>query len=156
MLREGHNGEILVKSPYLFSGYFKNPAATANAFEGEFFKTGDLAEIDQDGYRTIVGRSGDLIRSGGEWVSPAEVEAVLQGHPAVADAAVIGLPDSDWGQVVAAVVVPRTGEQVTLQMLRDFCASNLAPHKHPRRLRIVESLPRTPATGQIQRRLLEV
>ena len=155
ILRQGQDGEILVSSPYLFSGYFRNEEATARAFENGFFKTGDLAESDQDGYRTIVGRAGDLIRSGGEWVSPAEVESVLQGHPALADAAVIGMPDPDWGQVVTALVVPRSGELVTLETLRAFCAISLAPHKHPRRLKLVESLPRTPATGQIQRRLLE-
>ena len=107
------------------------------------------------GYPPSVGRAGDLIRSGGEWVSPAEVESVLQGHPALADAAVIGVPDPDWGQVVTAYVVPRPGETVTLETLRTHCAASLAPHKHPRRLKIMESLPRTPATGQIQRRLLE-
>jgi fatty-acyl-CoA synthase len=154
ILREGQYGEIMVKSPYLFSGYFRNDEATARAFEDDFFRTGDLAEIDGDGYRTIVGRAGDLIRSGGEWVSPAEVESVLQGHPALADAAVIGVPDPDWGQMVTAFVVPHAGETVTLEALRLFCATSLAPHKHPRRLMVVDSLPRTPATGQIQRRLL--
>jgi acyl-CoA synthetase (AMP-forming)/AMP-acid ligase II len=156
MLRDGPGGEIQVKSPYLFSGYFRNEEATARAFEEGFFKTGDLAEIDAEGYRTIVGRAGDLIRSGGEWVSPAEVESVLQGHPALADAAVIGVPDPDWGQVVTAFVVPHAGETVTLEALRSYCAQSLAPYKHPRRLKLVASLPRTPATGQIQRRLLEV
>ncbi|WP_174273922.1 class I adenylate-forming enzyme family protein [Sphingomonas bacterium] len=155
ILREGDDGEIMVKSPYLFSGYFRNEEATANAFTDGFFRTGDLAEVDDEGYRTIVGRAGDLIRSGGEWISPAEVESVLQGHPALADAAVIGVPDPDWGQVVTALVVPRAGETMTIEALRQYCAGSLAPHKHPRRLKVVESLPRTPATGQIQRRLLE-
>jgi fatty-acyl-CoA synthase len=150
-LKEGEGGEILVRSPYLFSGYFRNEEATQAAFEDGFFKTGDLAEIDDEGYYTIVGRAGDLIRSGGEWVSPAEVEAVLHGHPALSDAAVVGLPDPDWGQVVTAFVVPRDGESVTLESLREFCRGSLAPHKHPRRLEIVARLPRTPATGQVQR-----
>jgi acyl-CoA synthetase (AMP-forming)/AMP-acid ligase II len=154
MLREGEDGEILVQSPYLFSGYFRNEEATKAAFEDGFFKTGDLAEIDDEGYYTIVGRAGDLIRSGGEWVSPAEVESVLHGHPALADAAVIGIPDADWGQVVTAFVVPRDGETVTLEALREFCRASLAPHKHPRRLEIVESVPRTPTTGQVQRHKL--
>jgi acyl-CoA synthetase (AMP-forming)/AMP-acid ligase II len=154
ILREGEDGEILIKSPYLFSGYFRNEEATARAFEGGFFKTGDLAEIDEEGYYTIAGRAGDLIRSGGEWVSPAEVESVLHGHPALVDAAVIGIPDPDWGQVVTAFVVPRGGESVTLDILRDFCKASLAPHKHPRRIEVVESLPRTPATGQVQRHKL--
>ena len=154
-IEEGANGEMLVASPLLFSGYFRNEAATAEAFERGFFRTGDLATIDGDGYRSVVGRAGDLIRSGGEWVSPAEVESVLQAHPAVADAAVAGAPDGDWGAVVTAFVVVREGAQVTLDMLRAHCAGTLAPHKHPRRLKLVDALPRTAATGQIRRRLLE-
>ncbi|MDG2004890.1 MAG: class I adenylate-forming enzyme family protein [Novosphingobium sp.] len=153
-LREGEDGEILVSSPYLFSGYFRNEEATSRAFEDGFYKTGDLAEVDEEGYYTIAGRAGDLIRSGGEWVSPAEVESVLHGHPALSDAAVIGIPDPDWGQVVTAFVVPSDGIDVTLDDLRSFCKASLAPHKHPRRLEVVEKLPRTPATGQIQRHKL--
>jgi fatty-acyl-CoA synthase len=145
---------MLVASPTVFSGYFRNESATARAFERDFFCTGDLAQADEEGYLSIVGRVGDLIRTGGEWVSPAEVESVIQSHPAVADAAVIGVADSDWGQIVTAFVVARTGQQVTLDALRAHCAGTLAPHKHPRRLKLVESLPRTTATNQIQRRLL--
>ncbi len=154
-IEAGLNGEMLVASPTIFDGYFRNEAATAAAFERGFFRTGDLATIDGEGYRSIVGRAGDLIRSGGEWVSPAEVESVLQAHPAVADAAVIGAVDGDWGEVVTAFVVARGGAEVTLEMLRSHCAATLATHKHPRRLRLVDVLPRTPATGQIQRRLLD-
>jgi acyl-CoA synthetase (AMP-forming)/AMP-acid ligase II len=155
MIEEGENGEMLVSSPMVFSGYFRNDAATSRAFERGFFRTGDLAQIDEEGYRSVIGRAGDLIRSGGEWVSPAEVEAVLQSHPAIADAAVVGTADGDWGQIVTAYVVARAGEHVTLEMLRAHCVSKLAPSKHPRRLKLVDALPRTPATGQIQRRLLE-
>jgi len=154
-IEQGANGELLVAGPMVFSGYFRNEAATARAFERGFFRTGDLAEVDAEGYRSVIGRAGDLIRSGGEWVSPAEVESVLQSHPAVADAAVVGAVDGDWGQIVTAYVVARAGHQVTLEMLRAHCASTLAPHKHPRRLKLIDALPRTPATGQIQRRLLE-
>ena len=155
ILKQGEDGEILVRSPYLFSGYFRNEEATAAAFDEDgFFRTGDLAEIDEEGYYTIVGRAGDLIRSGGEWVSPQEVEALLQGHPALADAAVIGVAHPDWGQVVTAYVVPKPGETVTLEAIRAFCQASLAPHKHPRALEVVESIPRTPTTGQVQRRKL--
>jgi fatty-acyl-CoA synthase len=154
-IEDGENGEMLVSSPMVFSGYFRNEAATSRAFERGFFRTGDLAQIDDEGYRSVIGRAGDLIRSGGEWVSPAEVEAVLQSHPAIADAAVAGAVDGDWGEVVTAYVVARAGTHVTLEMLRTHCVSKLAPHKHPRRLKLVDALPRTPATGQIQRRLLE-
>jgi fatty-acyl-CoA synthase len=155
-IEEGANGEMLVSSPMVFTGYFRNEAATSRAFERGFFRTGDLAQIDEEGYCWVIGRAGDLIRSGGEWVSPAEVESVLQSHPAIADAAVMGAVDSDWGQIVTAYIVARAGQHVTLDMLRAHCASRLAPHKHPRRLKLVDALPRTPATGQIQRRLLEV
>jgi acyl-CoA synthetase (AMP-forming)/AMP-acid ligase II len=152
ILKTGEDGEILVKSPYLFSGYFRDEEATAAAFDEDgFFRTGDLAEIDDEGFYTIAGRAGDLIRSGGEWVSPQEVEAVLQGHPMLADAAVTGIAHPDWGQVVTAFVVPRDGEAVTLECLREFCKASLAPHKHPRRLEIVAAIPRTPTTGQVQR-----
>jgi fatty-acyl-CoA synthase len=154
-IEEGANGEMLVSSPTVFSSYFRNEAATSRAFERGSYRTGDLARVDDEGYRSVIGRAGDLIRSGGEWVSPAEVESVLQSHPAIADAAVAGAVDGDWGQIVTAYVVVRAGDRVTLDMLRAHCASRLAPHKHPRRLKLVESLPRTPATGQIQRRLLE-
>ncbi len=154
-IEEGANGEMLVAGPMVFSGYFRNEGATSRAFERGLFRTGDLAQVDAEGYRRVIGRAGDLIRSGGEWVSPAEVESVLQSHPAIADAAVVGAVDGDWGQIVTAYVVAREGHQVTLDMLRAHCALTLAPHKHPRRLKLMEALPRTPATGQIQRRLLE-
>jgi fatty-acyl-CoA synthase len=154
-IEEGANGEMLVTGPMVFSGYFRNEAATSKAFERGFYRTGDLAQADEEGYRWVIGRAGDLIRSGGEWVSPAEVESVLQSHPAIADAAVVGVVDGDWGQIVTACVVARAGQHVTLDMLRAHCALTLAPHKHPRRLKLMDALPRTPATGQIQRRLLE-
>jgi fatty-acyl-CoA synthase len=154
-IEQGANGEMLVAGPTVFSGYFRNEQATSRAFERGFFRTGDLAQVDEEGYRSVIGRAGDLIRSGGEWVSPAEVESALQSHPAVADAAVVGAVDGDWGQIVTAYVVARPGHQPTLEMLRAHCALTLAPHKHPRRLKLIDALPRTPATGQIQRRLLE-
>ena len=153
-IEEGANGEMLVAGPMVFSGYFRNEGATSRAFERGFFRTGDLAQVDEEGYRRVIGRAGDLIRSGGEWVSPAEVESVLQSHPAIADAAVVGVADDDWGQIVTAYVVAREGQHVTLDMVRAHCALKLAPHKHPRRLRLIDALPRTPATGQIQRRML--
>jgi acyl-CoA synthetase (AMP-forming)/AMP-acid ligase II len=148
-------GEMLVSSPYVFGAYFRNDAANALAFDRGRFRTGDLARVDEEGYHHVVGRAGELIRSGGEWVSPAEVESVLQAHPAVADAAVVGTADSNWGEVVTALIVARSGQEVTLDMLRAHCAPRLAPHKHPRAMRLVASLPRTSATGQIQRRLLD-
>lgn len=154
-IKEGGDGEMLVSSPQIFEGYFRNEEATARAFQDGYFRTGDIARMDEEGYRWVIGRAGDMIRSGGEWVSPAEVESVLQSHPAVSDAAVIGVEDANWGQIVTAFVVPRPGQEVTLEILRTHCAATLASYKHPRRLKLVDKLPRTAATGQIQRRLLE-
>ncbi|HMD44802.1 MAG TPA: class I adenylate-forming enzyme family protein [Acidimicrobiales bacterium] len=148
------DGQLLVKSPYLMTGYYKNPGATEEALAGGWFHTGDLAERDHDGYYSIVGRAKDLIRTGGEYVAPAEVDAVVQAHSAVADGAVAGVPDADWGEVVTAFVVLRPGAALDLDDLRRHCQRRLAAYKVPRRLVVVEAVPRTEATGQVQRRAL--
>ncbi|HEX4018458.1 MAG TPA: class I adenylate-forming enzyme family protein [Frankiaceae bacterium] len=149
------NGELCVRGPLLFDGYFGNPDATAGALADGWYRTGDLASVDDDGYLSIVGRAHDVIRSGGESVVPSEVEAVLAGLPGAAEIAVVGLPDATWGEVVCAVVVAHhDGEPPTLAMARERCAGKLAPFKHPRALRFIDRLPRTPATGQLQRRLI--
>ena len=111
-------------------------------------------ECDADGLYRIVGRASDLIRTGGEAVAPAEVEAVLVRCPGVAEIAIVGVPDPVWGEVVTAFVVAQPGTEVSLEALRAYGESRLAPHKQPRRLQQVDALPRTAATGQIQRRLL--
>jgi len=152
-VRIDENGELWVRSPLLFDGYFNDDEATARALVDGWFRTGDLSDIDDDGYVSIVGRAGDLIRTGGEGVSPAEVEAALADHPALADVAVVGIPDTTWGEVVCAVVVPN-GDAPTLDELRTHCETRLARFKHPRRIAIVERIPRTSPTNQIQRRLL--
>jgi len=147
-------GELLVRSPYLMSGYFRNPEATEEALAGGWFHTGDLAERDDDGYYSIVGRVKDLIRTGGEYVAPAEVDVVVQAHPAVADGAVAGVPHPDWGEVVTAFVVLRPGQALDAAELRRHCASSLAPYKVPRHLVLLDEIPRTGATMQVQRRRL--
>jgi acyl-CoA synthetase (AMP-forming)/AMP-acid ligase II len=153
-LRLGDGGELCVRSPYLTDGYFDDPEATAAALRDGWFHTGDVAELDADGYVSIVGRLKELIRSGGESIAPAEVEAVLARHPGVAEIAVVGVPDAQWGEVVCAVVVPRAGASLELADLQKRCDGVLAPFKKPRRLALVEALPRTAATGQVQRALL--
>jgi fatty-acyl-CoA synthase len=153
-LRLGERGEICVRSPYLTDGYFEDPDATAAALRDGWFHTGDVGELDADGYLSIVGRLAELIRTGGESVAPGEVEAVLARHPAVAEVAVVGVPDAQWGEVVCAVVVPRTGTTLQLADLQKQCDGVLAPFKKPRRLVVVDALPRTAATGQVQRALL--
>lgn len=147
-------GELAVRSSHLMSGYFRDPEATAAALRDGWYYTGELAEQDEEGFLRIVGRTKELIRTGGEWVAPVEVDEVLQDHPAVAEAAVAGVPDEAWGEVVTAFVVPCPGTRIDLDMLRRHCEGRLASYKHPRRLVIVEALPRTKTTGQIQRRAL--
>jgi len=154
-VRTDEQGELQVASPVLFDGYLDDPIATAACLIDGWFRTGDVADRDDEGFVRIVGRLGDLLRTGGETVVPAEVEAVLAGHPSVGEVAVIGLPDPRWGEVVCAVVVPAAGQSPpTLDGLRAWCEGRLAPFKRPRQLRQVDVLPRTASTGQVQRRLL--
>ena len=149
------DGELLIASDRLMSGYFELPAETEEALRDGWYHTGDLAERDDDGYLTIVGRKKEVIRTGGETVAPVEVEAALAGYPGLAELAVVGLPDPEWGEVVCAVVV--LGEGAVLpgpQELRAHVGDRLAPYKHPRRVVQVDVLPRTAATGQVQRGIL--
>ncbi len=153
--RIGDSGELEVAGPLLFDGYFDDPAATGAALVDGWYRTGDLAEIDADGFFAIVGRANTVIRTGGESVVPAEVEAALRDHPALADLAVLGLPDADYGETVTAVIVVRAGATApTLDELRRFAGARLAGFKLPRRLETLDAIPRTPATGQVQRHLL--
>jgi acyl-CoA synthetase (AMP-forming)/AMP-acid ligase II len=147
-------GELVVRSAHLASGYFRNPEATEAAFRDGWFHTGELAERDDEGFLYIVGRTKEIIRTGGEWVAPVEVDAVLQEHPAILEVAVAGVPDEHWGEVVTAFVVPKPGETVEVGDLRRFCEGKLTAYKHPRHVVVMESLPRTGTTGQIQRRAL--
>src|SRR5262245_27114208 len=153
-LRLSEAGEICVRSAYLMDGYFDDPAATAAALREGWFHSGDLGELDDEGHLRVVGRIKEVIRSGGESVAPVEVEAVLSGHPYVAEVAVVGIPDPQWGEIVCAVVVPAAGGTPTLPALQKHCGGTLAAFKKPRRLELVDALPRTPATGQVQRTLL--
>lgn len=153
-LRLADDGEVCLKSEHLMDGYFDQPDATADALRDGWYHTGDLGVLDDEGYLSITGRARDVIRTGGETVAPAEVEAVLAEHPGVAEVAVVGLPDSQWGEVVCAVIVPADDGAVDADGVRSHCESQLAPFKRPRRIEIAAALPRTPATGQIQRTLL--
>jgi acyl-CoA synthetase (AMP-forming)/AMP-acid ligase II len=155
-LRLADDGEVCVRSEFLMDGYFEQPDATAEALRDGWYHTGDLGALDDEGYLSIVGRARDVLRTGGETVAPGEVETVLAAHPAVAEVAVVGLPDVQWGEIVCAVVVPveHRSEELSVEALRAHCSGRLASFKQPRRLELVEALPRTPATGQIQRTLL--
>jgi fatty-acyl-CoA synthase len=144
-------GELWVSSPLLFTGYFQNPAATAEVLVDGWYRTGDVVQVDGDGYVSVVGRTKELIRSGGETVAPVEVEAALRGCAGVDDVAVAGMPDETWGEVVTAFVVPTPGAEVTIEGVQAELGSTLSRHKLPRRLVVVDEIPRTGATGQIAR-----
>jgi len=147
--------ELWVKSPQAFLGYYDNEEATAQAVVDGWYRTGDLVERDDEGYMWVVGRVKDMIRTGGETVAPAEVDVVLNRHPAVADAAVAGVPHVDWGEVVTAFVVLRGDQTIELDDVRAHCAAaSLSAYKHPRQLIVVDAIPRTGPTGQVQRRRL--
>jgi acyl-CoA synthetase (AMP-forming)/AMP-acid ligase II len=149
------SGERWTRGPLLFDGYLDDPDATAAVLVGGWYRSGDLALEDDEGYLTIVGRAGDLIRTGGESVAPSEVEAVLAECAGIADVAVIGVTHPEWGEVVCAAVVVSPGQPApTLEALRAHCRGRLASFKHPRRLAVVETIPRTASTSQVQRRLL--
>jgi len=153
-LRLAEDGEICVRSPFLMEGYFDDPEATSAAMQDGWFATGDLGALDEDGYLSVVGRKKEILRTGGESVSPSEVEGVLRDAPGVEEVAIVGLPDADWGEVLCAAVVPKEGAVISLADLRDHCEGRLAGFKKPRRIALLDSLPRTAATSQVQRSLL--
>ncbi|WP_329112724.1 long-chain-fatty-acid--CoA ligase [Streptomyces sp. NBC_01353] len=144
-------GELCVRGHNVMKGYFGRPDATAEAIQDGWLHTGDLARVDEDGYYYIVDRKKDLIIRGGFNVYPREVEEVLYEHPAVAEAAVIGLPHATLGEEVAAAVAPRPGSDVTADELREYVRERVAPYKYPREIRLMEALPKG-ATGKILKR----
>jgi acyl-CoA synthetase (AMP-forming)/AMP-acid ligase II len=144
----GMVGEILVRSPALFSGYYRQPAETAAAMADGWYRTGDLGRRDEAGYYTIVDRAKDMIITGGENVYSAEVEAAMLKHPAVAQAAVVGAPDARWGEKVTALIVIQPGAHVTEAELQQHCRMHLAGYKVPKSILFEASLPMTP-TGKI-------
>jgi malonyl-CoA/methylmalonyl-CoA synthetase len=153
-LPEGEIGEIEVRGPHIFAGYWNRPDATAAAFSADgWFKTGDLGWRSADGYYTITGRARELIISGGYNIYPREVEDVLAEHPAVAEVAVLGAPDADMGEQVVAVIVPQHGQAPDAGEIIAFCRERLASYKKPRQVVFVESLPRN-ALGKVQKHLL--
>lgn len=151
----GETGEIEVRGPHVFTGYWRRPDATAEAFDADgWFRTGDLGEWDPDGFLRITGRARELIISGGFNIYPREVEEVLTAHPAVAEAAVLGLPDPDFGEQVVAVIVPHPGAPTDAQALVDWCRERLAAFKKPRRVVFTDALPRN-ALGKVQKHILK-
>ena len=150
----GEPGEIWVRGDAVSQGYWRRPEATAESYDGGWFRTGDMAKRDAVGYITILDRKHDMIISGGFNVYPHEVEDVIAEHTAVAEVAVIGVPDAKWGEAVKACVVLRPQTTLCLKDLQDHCAGRgLAPYKKPLSLDIMEQIPKT-AVGKIPRRLL--
>jgi fatty-acyl-CoA synthase len=140
----GEVGEIVYRAPTLMAGYWNNPEATAEAFAGGWFHSGDLVRMDDEGYVWVVDRKNDMIISGGENIYCAEVENVLAGHPAIVEVAVIGRADDRWGEVPVAVAAI-TDRDLGLADLDDYLTERLARYKHPKGLEIVDALPRNPA-----------
>ncbi|MBI3109632.1 AMP-binding protein [Candidatus Daviesbacteria bacterium] len=142
-LPAGENGEIVVRTKRTMKGYLGQEAATTEVLDGEgYLHTGDVGFLDEGGYLFISGRLRDTIKRGGEFVPPAEVEETLMAHPAVADAAIIGVPDDRWGEIVRAIIVLKPGQTVILEQLREFGRHRLATYKLPESLVFVAELPR--------------
>jgi acyl-CoA synthetase (AMP-forming)/AMP-acid ligase II len=141
-------GEVVIRGPGLTPGYVANPEANAESFFDGWFRTGDRGHFDADGYLVLDGRLKELINRGGENISPFEIEAALGAHPAVADAVAFAVPDDRYGEEVGAAVVLRSDADETV--LREWCSARLAPFKVPRRIFVLDEIPRTP-TGKLQR-----
>lgn len=152
-LPPGEVGEIICRSAQNMKGYWNLPSETAQAIDGEWFRTGDAGYMDADGYLYIYDRLKDMIVSGGENIYPAEVESAIFAHPAVADVAVIGVPDDRWGEAVKALVVKKPGADLTAETVIEFTRERIARYKTPRSVDFVESLPRN-ASGKILKREL--
>ncbi|HEX6126603.1 MAG TPA: long-chain fatty acid--CoA ligase [Pyrinomonadaceae bacterium] len=150
---DGELGEIVLRGPNIFKGYFKNPEATAKAFASGWFHTGDIGYKDPDGFFYIADRKSDMIIRGGENIYPREIDDLLYTHPAVAHAAVIGVPDEVYGEEVAAFVVLKDGESVSGEDLMAFCREHLADFKCPKTVHFVDDIPKGP-TGKLLKREL--
>jgi benzoate-CoA ligase len=143
-------GSLWVRGASIAAGYWQRPAETAANFVDGWLRTGDVYSRSGDGYWQFVGRNSDMIKAGGIWVSPAEVESVLLEHDDVLEAAVVGGRSSDGLEQVVAFVVPRSGHTIDVASVAVHCRDGLAGFKRPRQIRVVESLPKT-ATGKIRR-----
>jgi fatty-acyl-CoA synthase len=144
-------GEIVHRSPQAMLGYYENEAKTAESFRNGWFHSGDLGRMDEDGYLYVVDRKKDMIKTGGENVASREIEEVLFAHPQVAEAAVFGVPHERWIEAVTAVVVARAGEALEIESLEAHCRHHLAGYKRPKRIVIIDALPKN-ASGKVLKR----
>jgi long-chain acyl-CoA synthetase len=152
---QGEVGEIAIRGDNVMKGYWQLPEATADAIDSAgWFKTGDLGRVDEDGYFFIVDRKKEMIIRGGFNVYPREIEEVLYEHPAVREAAVIGVPHDSLGEEVAAAVSLKPRSDVTAEDLREYVKERVAAYKYPRRVWVLDDLPKGP-TGKIQKRDLK-
>ena len=143
--RPGDVGEIWLKTDSMMIGYYKNPGETAAVFRNGWYKSGDVARMDEDGYLFMVDRTKDMIITGGENVYSKEVEDVINSHPDVVECAVIGIPHREWGETVTAVIVPAEKEMLTAEAISSYLSDKLARYKIPRQYRFVDVLPHTPS-----------
>ncbi|BAF16218.1 oxalate--CoA ligase [Oryza sativa Japonica Group] len=149
----GKSGEVCVRGANVTSGYKGNPEANEAAFRFGWFHTGDIGVVDEEGYLRLVGRIKELINRGGEKISPIEVDSVLLGHPAIAQAVAFGVPDAKYGEEINCAVIPREGVSLGEEEVLAYCRRNLAAFKVPKKVYIADELPKT-ATGKIQRRIV--
>lgn len=149
----GEVGEVFIRGPGLFSGYFGDPDRTRSAHRGDWFSLGDMGRVDEQGYLYLVDRKQDMIISGGENIFPNDLEEVLLQRPEIKEVAVIGTPDAVWGEAVTAVVVPKEGHEIDAEALTTHCAALLPGYMKPRRVEVVKELPRNPV-GKILRSVL--
>lgn len=149
----GEVGEIIYQGPTVMKEYYKNPEATAEAFHGGWFHSGDLVRMDEEGFIYVVDRKKDMIISGGENIYSAEVEEVLYNHPDILEAAVIGVPNAEWGESVKAYVALKPGTNLNADQIIVHCQNHLASYKKPSIVEFVDSLPRN-AAGKVLKQAL--
>ncbi|GAH41363.1 unnamed protein product, partial [marine sediment metagenome] len=151
----GQVGEIVARGPRVMTGYWKDEEKTEKTIDKDgWIHTGDMGYMDEDGYFYLAGRAMDMIIRGGENISPEEVEAVLRTHPKVEEAAVIGIPDEEWGEQPRAIVVLKQGETATAEEIIEHCRANLSSFKRPRSVVFIDELPRNPM-GKVLKRVLQ-
>jgi len=153
VLPAGERGEVCISGPNVVKAYENNPEANATAFFGEWFRTGDQGMLDEQGYLSLTGRLKEMINRGGEKISPREIDEVLLGHPAIAEAVAFGQSHPTWGEEVAAAVTLKEGASAKEADILAFCKERMADFKRPKQIFITEAIPRT-ATGKIQRRVV--
>ena len=150
-LGPGEAGEIMIRGDNVMKGYYKAPAQTAEAFDAEgWLHTGDIGHLDADGFVFVTGRIKELIIKGGENIAPREIDEALLKHPCVLEAAAVGVPDASYGQEILACVVAKPGQATTEAELLAFCRAELGPYKTPKRILMVDDLPKGPS-GKVQR-----